>query len=206
LKRALHVGWPAVVIFALAFPASAQPVARGNDWSHGTTLNVFAGTGTDASRTDPLVGTSVGWEITPVTVVEGSGSWLRRGPGAEAFAAALKVQTGLNLSRAAVPFLEAGVGLYRATFEPTAQTVPDFYRRRMPAIAASLGATATFTDPSVVLGGGVNVFVTPHIAIRPDVETMIVRADGHSHFVTAVAVHMAYHFESHPVAQARQSR
>jgi Outer membrane protein beta-barrel domain len=206
MKRTLYIGWPALVLFAFSTHASAQTVTRGNDWRHGTTLNVFAGAGTDASDTGPLVGTSVGWEITPMTAVEGSGYWLRRGTGAEGFAAALKLQAGLNLGRAAIPFLEAGVGLYRTSFDSTATSVPDFYGRRMAAIDRAPGTTSTFTDPSFVLGGGVNVFVTPHIAIRPDIESMIVRRDAQNYFLTAVAVHMAYHFESHPVSRARRSR
>ena len=73
MKGVFRVGWSALVMVALSIPASAQLVPRGNDWSHGTTLNVFAGAGTDASETSPLAGTSVGWEITPTTAVEGSG-------------------------------------------------------------------------------------------------------------------------------------
>jgi hypothetical protein len=32
------------------------------------------------------------------------------------------------------------------------------------------------------------------VAIRPDVETMIVLRDSSTHVVTALAVHLAYHF------------
>lgn len=200
------VSWPALFVLLLSAPASAQPVPRGNDWSYGTTLNVFAGAGADSSNTIPLAGTSLGWEITPRLAVEGSGYWLDRGTGADAFAAALKLQTGLIGPHTAVPFLEAGVGLYRASFDPTASTVPDFYRRRMAASTTGPGATTTFTDPSFIFGGGVNVFVTRHIAIRPDVEAMVVRRDSQNYVVTVVAVHMAYHFESHPVTPARTAR
>jgi outer membrane protein with beta-barrel domain len=198
MKRTLHVGWPAIVMLALSIPAAGQVVSPGTDWGRGTTLNVFAGTAADSSNAKPLVGTSVGWEVTPRLAIEGSGYWIERGTGASSFAAALKLQTGLTAPHVAVPFLEAGVGLFRASFEPTATAVPDFYRRRMLGATAEVGATDTFTDPSFVVGGGINIFVTPHIAIRPDVETMIVRRDAQTYVVTAAAVHVAYHFESHP--------
>jgi len=95
----------------------------------------------------------------------------------------------------AVPFVTAGVGLYRASYETAVGNVPEFYRHRMSQTAGP-GMTMTFTDPTFVFGGGLNVFVTRHIAIRPDVETMIVVRDSSSHVVTAAAVHLAYHFEN----------
>ena len=204
MRGILRAGWSALFLFALSIPASAQPALQANEWSHGTTLNVLAGAGTDSSDTGAVAGTSVGWEITPSMAIEGSGYWLDRGPGANAFAAALKLQVGLLVPHKAVHFLEAGVGLYRASFDPIATAVPDFYRRRMAATSPRL--RDTFTDPSFVLGGGVNIFVTQHFVIRPDVESMIVRRDGRSLPVTAVAVHVAYHFENHPVTPTRGSR
>ncbi len=76
----------------------------------------------------------------------------------------------------------------------------------MIANSAGPGATSTFTDPSFILGGGMNIFVTRHIAIRPDVEAMIVRRDSHNYVVTAVVVHIAYHFENHPITPTRRPR
>ena len=56
-----------------------------------------------------------------------------------------------------------------------------------------------FTDPSFILGGGVNLFVTRHVALRPDVEAKLVRRNSQNYVVTAVSVHLAYHFEDHPM-------
>lgn len=197
-----RAAWAAIAAIMVSAPAVAQTAPEGNEWSHGTSLNVFGGAAADSSKTGPLAGAAIGWEITPAFAIEGSGYWLDRGSGADAFAAALKVQVGLMVPHRAVPFLAAGVGLYHASFGPTADPVPDFYRQRMPA-ATSPGVTSTFTDPSFVVGGGVNIFVTPQIAIRPDVESMIVRRDSQNYVVTAVAVHFTYHFEGHPVTRAR---
>jgi hypothetical protein len=57
-----------------------------------------------------------------------------------------------------------------------------------------------------VFGGGVSLFASRRISIRPDVETMLVRADGQSYFVTTFAARLAYHFEEHPVTPARRFR
>src|SRR5947207_6804401 len=44
----------------------AQLLHQSHDWSHGTTLNVFAGTATGSADTRPVVGTSLGWEVTRI--------------------------------------------------------------------------------------------------------------------------------------------
>jgi hypothetical protein len=140
----------------------------------------------------------VGWEITPSIGVEGSGSWNDRSGRSDALNAALKLQVGLMAPRRAVPFVTGGVGLYRASYNGAAASIPDFYRRRMPMGREHPGMMNTFTDPAVILGGGLNVFMTRRVAIRPDVETMIVVRNSASHLVTAIAVHLAYHFENPP--------
>jgi hypothetical protein len=77
--------------------------------------------------------------------------------------------------------------------------MPAFYSRRMAMNGTHMGATTTFTDPTVVFGGGVNAFLSRHWALRPDVREMVVLRHSRSYFVTAFAVHVAYHFEDHPV-------
>ena len=77
--------------------------------------------------------------------------------------------------------------------------MPDFYNRRMMMNSSRVGTTAGFTDPTVVFGGGVNAFVNRHWAIRPDVLEIVVLRNSRSYFVTAFAIHVAYHFEDHPV-------
>jgi hypothetical protein len=169
-------------------------------------LNVFAGAGIDSEETGFLAGGSLGWELTPTFGIEGTGYWLDRGAGAEGFAAALRALVGLGGSRPVVPFVEAGVGLYRATYDPAQSTIPEFYQIRIDeeAQGGPLRASYTFTDPSFAFGGGLNVFVSRHIAIRPDVETMIVWHDSDAYFITAIAVRLTYHFESHPVTPSRR--
>jgi hypothetical protein len=64
-------------------------------------------------------------------------------------------------------------------------------------------AGRTFTDPTVVGGGGISIFVNRHFALRPDVEAVFVLRDGRTHVVTTAALHAVYHFESHPVTPVR---
>jgi hypothetical protein len=120
------------------------------------------------------------------------------GAGSNAFAAAITVQTGLAGPRPLMPFLTGGIGLYHASFDRVG-SMPAFYGRRMAMDGMHMGTTATFTDPTVVFGGGVNAFVNRHWAIRPDVREMVVLRNSRSYFVTAFAIHVAYHFEDHPV-------
>ena len=194
----------AAVLLALCSSniASAQIAAPPNMWIHGTTVNVFAGAAVASSETGPLGGGAVGWEVTRRVALEGSGSWLNRRNGAEAFAADLKALVNVTAARPVVPFLEGGIGLYRASFDSSRGPLPGFYQGRVAGNGSTVKRMA-FTDPSFILGGGVNVFVTRHIAIRPDVEAKIVRRDRQNYAVTAVSVHIAYHFEDHPITPSR---
>jgi hypothetical protein len=135
--------------------------------------------------------------------VEGSGAWLNQRRGAHAFTADLKALVNLAAGRhPVVPFLEGGVGLYRASFDPSQRTLPDFYQGRTSGNGLGL-KRITFTDPSFIVGGGVNLFMTRHVSIRPDVEAKIVRRDSRSHVATAISVRLAYHFEDHPITPGR---
>ena len=60
------------------------------------------------------------------------------------------------------------------------------------------GASAA-PSKTAVLAGGVNAFLNRHWAIRPDVQEIVVLRRSRSYVVTAVAFHVAYHFEDHPV-------
>jgi hypothetical protein len=198
----------AVAVLTLAAPARAQSVGQANEWGRGTTLTGFAGMAVDSSRRGPLFGGTVGWEITPKLAIEGSGLWVEHGSGADVFAGALKVRAALFGARArlraAVPFLQAGIGMYRVSFD-VRDEMPGFYRHRMSR-DLSRGVTRSFTDPSVVFGAGADVFVSRNLAIRPDVEAMLVLRDSASHVATAIRINVVYHIEDHPVTPARTSR
>jgi hypothetical protein len=182
----------------LSMNASAQQAAPSEE--HATTLNVFAGAGTDSSETGLVAGMAMGWDANPWFALEGSGSWLDRGDGAAAFAAAFKVQARPRSARAVVPFVEAGFGMYRAWFDRDSTAIPDFYQDRITE------TDRTVTDPAFVFGGGVSLLASRRISIRPEVETMLVRSGGQNYFVTAFAARVAYHFGDRPIAPAVRRR
>ena len=66
--------------------------------------------------------------------------------------------------------------------------------------ALSLATADTFTDPTVVCGGGVSLFLNQHWTVRPDVHEIVVIREARSHLVTTFAIHVAYHVEDHPIA------
>jgi hypothetical protein len=183
--------------------AAAQQHIRANEWSRGTTLNGFAGATMDSSQSGPAIGGAVGWELTPRVAIEGSGSWADFGQDTNSFAGALKVRLRIAGRRYLDPFVQTGVGLYRASFGTSDPAVPAFYRRRMVASTQGSATSGTFTDPTLIGGGGVSIFLNRHFALRPDAEVAFVFRDGNHHVVTTVALHAVYHFESHPVTPVR---
>jgi hypothetical protein len=178
-------------------PPQPPAVPPGNMWSHGTTLNVFAGAAAARGDRAATAGGAFGWEVKPWLALEGSGAWNDWGQDAHAFAPSMTAHVSLLTRRPFVPFLAGGFGLYHASFDVD-RAMPRFYGRRMMAMAGP-GRTVTFTDPSVVGGGGINVFLTRHWAIRPEVLATVIVRDAHSFVMTTGAVRLAYHFEDHPV-------
>lgn len=178
---------------------SAGAQTRSSPWTFGTTVNVSGGAAADSEATGAFGGAALGWEVTPTLGVEGSATWFDRGAGARAFGAALKGQAGFRLTQHVAPFAEGGIGLYRASFARTSLAVPDFYKLRINTAGPLVPDEHTFTDPAFVVGGGINFFISRHLAVRPDVEATIIRHKGTSHVLTAFAVRLAYHFEDHPV-------
>jgi hypothetical protein len=179
-------------------PPNVRVAPTRNMWSHGTTLNVFGGAAAMSGDRAAIAGGAFGWEIKPWFAMEGSGTWLDWGREAHAFAPSIAAQVALPTPRPFVPFLTGGVGLYRASFDRLDSTMPGFYRRRIMAMS-DMGSTVTFTDPSLVGGVGVNVFVSRHWTIRPEIVATAVLRNSRSFVVTTGGLRLAYHFEGHPV-------
>lgn len=178
------------LIMAVAIEVQAQP-SSGTQWRRGTTLGAFAGA-TSAGSAGGAVGTSLGWEVIPHLTLEGRGVWLDKERGSSDFVAWLGALVPVRPAGAVVPFASAGIGMYRATVEAGAIDVPEFYRRRL-----NTGERATFEDVALALGGGANVFVTSHLAIRPEVNVLVVTTRSETRRVPLYGVHVAYHFEPH---------
>ena len=176
---------------------SAQTVS---DWRHGTTLDAFAGAAMASSAdTRGALGGAVGWELNHRFSIEGAGTWLAARQADDAFAAELKALVNLTRPRRVVPFLGAGLGLYRASFDVARGPLPDFYQRRLK--ESALSARQTFTDPSFVLMTGVDVFTGRHVSFRPDLSVRFVTRDSETYAVTLAMLHLTYHFEEHDLTR-----
>ena len=179
----------AIAILAASAQAWGQP-SGGTQWQRGTTLGGFAGAAS-ADGTTPALGTALGWEVYRHLTIEGRGMWLTTDPGTD-FYVALNAIVPFWTVRNVEPFASAGVGMYRATVDAATAAVPDFYQQRLNG-----HRRGTFEDVAWPLGAGANVFVTSHIAIRPEASLLLVMNGGETRRVGLYGVHVAYHFEPH---------
>lgn len=194
--------WLVLPLMLLATGAAAQTSSADNPWSAGTTLGLFAGGAVSESDGGVALGGTIGWEVLPWFAVEGRAGWDTGMGDIDAFSGSLAARLGMARPRPVVPFVKLGVGLYRASFD-TPTRVPSFYRRRM-GNRFHTGSRHTFTDPTIVAGGGINIFTSRHLAIRPEIDATFVMGDSRVRTVTSFSVHFAYHFEDHPVTPARR--
>jgi hypothetical protein len=173
MRRNWLVTLSALALLSVAGTASAQVDAK--DWHKGTALSVFGGGATSSSVTGGAGGAAIGWEVTPHITFEGSGVWMA-GPD-DAFAALAGSRVNLLRPRGVVPFVSGGIGLYRA----------------LPRVGPAID------DVVVSVGGGLDIYLRRHLALRPDVRLLVVNRDADVHHVSVFGLHLAYHFEDHPV-------
>jgi outer membrane protein with beta-barrel domain len=201
-RRACAIASALVAVSALAF---AQESTQ-NTWSHGTTLNLFAGASSEPMKGAFTAGGAIGWQLTPTIAIEGTGGWIDSQSSSPWFTAALKAQARLAYAAGTNPYVEGGIGLCRATFDAGQANVPTFYHQRMMETPGASLMNHTFTDPTFAFGAGLNILVTRHVAIRPAVELTTVFRDRNTLTMTAGVVRLAYHFENHPVTPASNPR
>lgn len=155
--------------------------------------------------------------------VEGSGAYLTHGMGSSAvsLSASLLVQLRPRAAKV-VPYLAAGGGLYRTSFEmgngrsgsmggmmgygmmgwgtgasSYGVSMPMFYTDRLagrPGWQSQGFGGASFTDPAVNLGGGLRVDLGSRVFLRPDARALIVTAEGDTHTVGVFTVNVGYGF------------
>ena len=191
-------------VFALAIMAVSSPVwaqqtaASSADWQHGTTLVGFAGAQSSSSNVHPAAGAGFGWEVSRRLALEGRATWFNVNGGLSDFAATVAAHVPLASARPVVPFVSAGVGMDRASFDSTSTEVPAFYRTRMPDGVPGRGSRA-FQDFLVTLGGGVNVALSNHFALRPEANLMVVTDWSNSRRAGVFGIQFVYHIEPHPI-------
>jgi hypothetical protein len=191
----------AVVLVLSGVTAAAAQSAR---LDRGTSLAISAGASRANGDTGGAVGGSASWELTTYFALEGAGRWMDRGEAPGAFAGELCARVGLGGTRdGAIPYLVAGVGAHRRTFDVhgpgEAAALPEFYRRRVALSAGSVGARQTFTDPTIVVGVGVDVAISRTVVLRPDVRAIVVVDGRRRDTVVAATVGVGYRFDHRPV-------
>jgi hypothetical protein len=199
-----------LALISTAIPAHAQTAVQAVDsnlFSRATSLVAGGGVAADDGQADSWLGGGVSWQAWRHVAVGASGLWQDRPGEASGFGGDLTVEFLVAPSRAPVkPFVRAGIGAYRATFDADLDSgadVPTFYRRRMPMSADPDAPAGTFTDTSWVLGFGLDIPVSRHLSIRPDARFMWVTANDDSHVIAFIGVHVGYRIESHPVTPSR---
>jgi hypothetical protein len=193
-------------IAALALGAllgTSQPLAAQSDpmdWRKGTALSVFGGAASATGGTNAAAGGAIGWELTPYLTFEAGGTWMPGGD-LDAFAGLFGARVHLLSRRTAVPFVSGAIGVHHTTVALNDQA-PMFYRRRMRFDMRDdqgrLKTTQTFDDAVYAFGAGVDVYLRRHLSLRPDLRVLLVH-DGGTRAVALYGVHLAYHFEEHPI-------
>jgi hypothetical protein len=189
-----------IVLAVLASVASAGlaggQTTHDNPFRFGTVLSGFAGGTADAEGAAPAAGLELGWEITHRFAIEGTTLWSRPDSAQSDFGVVIGPRLNLAHNRRQVPFITTGVGMYRASFDSLAGTLPPFYGDRLTG-TDRVATTGKFDDFLASVGGGAEFFVHDHWAVRPDVRLMMVFSGSDTRWITTVGAHLAYHFEHH---------
>lgn len=209
LRRTLAAGAAALMLPAIA-SAQAPTVS---EWHHGSALTLFGGIASPNDDARGAAGGSVAWEFTPRFALDAMGVWFPAGNHDDVVFGSVGVRYAFAGSRPAVPYVTAGVGVYRLSFESgppesfpgRMASMPDFYRRRMAMSPGGLMNTRqAFDDFAMRVGGGAEIFAGRHVSIRPELQLILVASDRHTKLVPLFGVHVAYHFESHPITPSRR--
>jgi hypothetical protein len=213
------------MLAAGAAQAQTQPPI---DWQRSSSLFLTAGASSGAAETGATFGGAVAWDLTSRFTIDGSGTWLGRGPGIDGFAAQLGGAFNLLPAGAyrVTPYVAGSFGFYRATFDLAhpglraaegaghcqagqaaagaavgpclQQGMPTFYARRLPA-GGGLLETRSFTDPAFTAAGGLTLALTQHVLLRPEAGILVVTADGESHRIGMFSVNIGYRFRALPI-------
>jgi hypothetical protein len=170
---------------------------------HATSLQGGGGVAVDSTIADPWISGATSWQTSHQLRISASLLWQNREGDNTGFGGDVGVEVTLVPERDRVrPFIRLGIGAYRATFHSSLDgapvEAPDFYARRM-----DQGRTV-FTDPSFVVGFGIDVPIARHLTMRPDARITWVVADGRAHPMAFVGLHLGYEIEHHPVTPSRR--
>ena len=191
-----------IVLALVSFPpfADGQTASNGNDWTRATELGVLTGGTSRSADIGPTLGGVAGWQMNRWVTIEGRGLWIDHGTRADGFSADITSLVNIVRKAKVTPFIGAGLGLYRATFEARRTEMPDFYGRRLGRDDLPVVSTVSFTDPMLALTAGVDFVPRRHVTIRPQASVLLVRSDGLSETMFNVGLRFGYRFDDRPLA------
>ena len=174
--------------------AYGQTAPATSDWSRAGFLAVYGGGGEVTSRHGFAAGAGLGWDVTRRLTLEGRGRWFDAPPDESAFAVDLVARYAWRPGTRIAPFVSGGVGMLRAVYEAIDADSPEFYRER--AVTDVFGRSrGVFRDLLWSVGGGGSMFLTRHLALRPEVGVLIITTTESARVVPVYGVQLAYHFE-----------
>ena len=191
--------WGAAVALSLSL---AAPVSAQNDRQpsveRGTELDALVAAGSTEIHTGPAVAAIAGWRLSGWARAEARAAWLARGSGADAFEADLGATFNVIRGPRLSPYVGAGFGLYRASFDSAAAPMSTFYAQRLTrSVPAS--QQQVFTDPVFRASAGIDWRLTGRIALRPEASALFVRRDGRGETIGLIGLRVGFRFEDHPV-------
>ena len=203
--RPLSFGLVAATVILLgAGPAIAQVTPTTSSPVRVSVLTASTGIASVADDAGLALGASASWIVSDRWGLEIGGTWLKRPGDQEALAVQATAQYWLRSSGRALPYLRAGLAAYAMTLD-TSDAAPEFYRARLDAADTFLRNRHTFTDPALVIGGGVDVQVSRSVHLRPAMQVLAVMRNGDRLIVPMASMDVAYHFDV-PVIAPRRGR
>jgi len=197
-RRAVTAAVALLAVLGVAQGAWAQNGDPAGDWQHGSMLSGFFGGQAASSQINPAAGAGFGWAVSPHLAVEGRGTWFHVNDGSTDFAATIGAHLPVFVGRSVMPFLSAGAGVYLATINAASDSIPAFYRNRL---ATGAVGTRTFQDFQVTLGGGMDLLMSSHVALRPEAGVMIITSGSNARTVGVFGLHVVYHVPPQKVRQ-----
>lgn len=202
IRRLLLAGVVTLALPCSAAVAWAQPLTQ-TEWHQGTSLALFGGLASPDQDARAALGGTISWEVTRRIAFDASGLWFPAGARNDIVLGTVGARVSLTPGHRATPYLTAGVGLLHASMQGTAAHMPGFYRDRMMMPVSSRDGR-TFDDFAVRLGAGAEILAGRRISIRPELQVVIASDRPDATVIPVVGVHLAYHFESHPITPSRR--
>jgi hypothetical protein len=200
----------AVAVLLMAPASWAQTPVEDHPW--GRTTALFGAGGlvvAEDDQGDGWAGGVTSWQMSPRFGLALTALWIDRAGPAFGFGADLSAEIAVfTTAKGHRHFIRLGAGAHRASFDTDAvkgvDWIPPFYRDRLQ--AGTLDGEATFVDPTLVAGYGVDLRMGTHWALRPEVHVSLTLDGGRSNTMAFAGLQFGYRFTDNPVTPTRSPR